>query len=378
MRIVYINDEMIHHNGMVRVFVDKMNYFVDKYNYEIYLVTTDQANGKIAYPISERIICKDLGVDTYKAYRYSLFNRIFIGCFLKIILRMRLKKYINVIGPDLIITTTDYDICTVNKIKGNIPYIVESHSMASRIIYERNQWNFFHKILKCNQLKQVTKTSALVTLTNGDAKDWKGIKEAIVIPNIVHLNPYNTVSKGKNKHIIFVGRISNQKGIIDLLHIWHEVYKLHNDWILDIYGEKEECESYTLLNEYSLESENIVVHDPTNRIFEEYLRSSILILTSEYEPFGLVLPEAMSCGLPVVSFDCPYGPRDIITDGIDGFLISPKDYNEFINKICLLIENPDLRKKMGITAQLNSQRFSADNIMPKWIDLFNRMIAKDL
>lgn len=378
MRIVYINDEMIHYNGMVRIFIDKMNYFADKYKYEIYLITTDQVSCDTAYPISKRIIHKDLDVKTFKAYRYSLLTRIFMTWSLKIILRMRLKKYLNKIAPDIIITTTDYDIGTVNKIKGDIPYIVESHSMHSRFALEKKGLNIIHKILRYNQLREVSKTSALVTLTNGDAKDWKGIKDAIVIPNIVHLNPYDTVSECKNKHIIFVGRISNQKGINSLLYIWHEVYQLHKDWILDIYGEKEQCESYTLLHEYSLEAENIVVHGPTNNIFKEYLQSSILILTSEYEPFGLVLLEAMSCGIPVVSFDCPYGPRDIIKNGVDGFLISPQYYNDYINKICLLIDNPDLRKKMGMIGKINSQRFSPDKILPEWIDLFNRVIDKKL
>ena len=249
--------------------------------------------------------------------------------------------------------------------------------MYSHFDSEKKGLNIVHKILKCNQLRQVSKTSALVALTNGDAKDWKSIKEAVVIPNLVHLNPYDTVSDCENKHIIFVGRISNQKGIHSLLHIWHGVHQLHKDWILDIYGEKEQCESETFLHEYSLEAENIVVHGPTNNIFKEYLQSSILILTSEYEPFGLVLLEAMSCGLPVVSFDCPYGPRCIIKDGVDGFLISPKDYNDYINKICLLIDNPDLRKKMGMIAKINSQRFSADNIMPKWVDFFRKIVDKN-
>ena len=92
---------------------------------------------------------------------------------------------------------------------------------------------------------------------------------------------------------------------------------------------------------------NIVINQPTSFIFEEYLKSSLLLMTSRYEPFGLVLPEAMSCGLPVLAFNCPYGPVDIITDSQDGFLIKNRDINAFAEKVCLLIENLELRKTIG-------------------------------
>ena len=118
---------------------------------------------------------------------------------------------------------------------------------------------------------------------------------------------------------------------------------------------------------------NIVVHEPTSTIFEEYLNGSMLLLTSRYEPFGLVLPEAMSCGLPVVAFDCPYGPVDIISDGIDGFLIKDRSIEEFANKICMLMESEDLRRKLGNAGVLSSQRYQASRIMPLWKNLFEQL-----
>ena len=118
---------------------------------------------------------------------------------------------------------------------------------------------------------------------------------------------------------------------------------------------------------------NIYIHEPTHDIFDKYLEHSMLLLTSCYEPFGLVLPEAMSCGLPVISFDCPYGPADIISDGVDGFLIKNRNINDYVEKICFLIENENIRIKMGQEGILSSQRFKASNIMPQWIQLFNQL-----
>ena len=119
---------------------------------------------------------------------------------------------------------------------------------------------------------------------------------------------------------------------------------------------------------------NIVVHEPTLDIFEKYKENSILLLTSIYEPFGLVLPEAMSCGLPVVSFDCPYGPSDIINDNLDGFLVKSGDIDCFVNRICCLINDQKLRIKIGQAGVISSKRFDAMHIMPLWENLFNSIV----
>jgi glycosyltransferase involved in cell wall biosynthesis len=117
----------------------------------------------------------------------------------------------------------------------------------------------------------------------------------------------------------------------------------------------------------------ILIHEPDANIVERYLESSIHLLPSVYEPFGLVIVEAMSCGLPVVSFDCPYGPANIIIDGKDGFLIKDRNIEKFAEKLCLLIENPELRKSMGQVGIVSSQRYDASQIMPKWKALFEQM-----
>ena len=119
----------------------------------------------------------------------------------------------------------------------------------------------------------------------------------------------------------------------------------------------------------------IAIHKPTSHIFQAYQVSSLLISTSLFEPFGLVIPEAMSCGLPVVAYDCPYGPSDIITDGVDGFLIKNRDVNSFSIRICQLIESHDLRCQMGQNGILSSQRYNISDIMSKWISLFEQLTS---
>ena len=110
------------------------------------------------------------------------------------------------------------------------------------------------------------------------------------------------------------------------------------------------------------------MNNPTDHIMEEYLKSSIYVMSSVFEGFAMVLLEAMSCGLPCVSFDCPYGPRNVITDGEDGFLVEYLNSQALADQICNLIENEELRKRMGSNGRRNVLRFSRETIMPQWVD----------
>jgi glycosyltransferase involved in cell wall biosynthesis len=157
-----------------------------------------------------------------------------------------------------------------------------------------------------------------------------------------------------------------------MLGIWSQVNEKHPDWQLRIYGDGELKEQYMPIIQGM--DANIHVFPPTPAIMEKYFESSILILTSLYEPFGLVLPEAMSCGLPVVAFDCPYGPAEIITDGVDGFLILDRNIEAFADRVCQLIEDEALRKKMGKAGVLSSMRYSPEKIMPQWKSLFENLV----
>ena len=172
--------------------------------------------------------------------------------------------------------------------------------------------------------------------------------------------------------------LSKQKNISVLLDIWKKVNLANPDWVLHIYGEKGDIEDCVFDRLLMAKNIGIVIHEPVRKqMIEEYKKHSILVLTSIFEPFGLVLPEAMSCGLPVVSFDCPYGPADIITDGVDGFLIKNRDVNEFAGRVCQLIEDRELRVRMGQAAVKSAQRYRADLIMPKWKELFERLCQKE-
>ena len=222
--------------------------------------------------------------------------------------------------------------------------------------------------------KALSKADQIVALTHGDAEQWRKINPNVsVIANIVTMNDRDVYSNCEAKRVIFVGRMDSQKGYQYLDAIWRIVEKRHPDWRLDIYGEgADQLENHNMIPQ----GRHVYPHPQTLDILEKYKESSILILTSIYEPFGLVMPEAMSCGIPVVAFDCPYGPSEIISDGKDGFLVDCYDVEAFANRLCMLIENEALRKQMGQYAAQSSLRFKKEVIMPQWNNLFKSLIDK--
>lgn len=372
MRIIYVNDALAIWGGLERIIVEKINYLVEEYGYEVHLLTVNQGSHPIPYSLSSRVVYHDLGISFHRQYNYSQLIRIVKRWQLNRLFVKRLRKYILNIKPDIIVSVRAELTRGIVRAKGNIPLVYESHT--SRYGQKFNNSGFYAIVKAAWYNRSVRNANLVVVLTEGDASDWREINPNVtVVPNIVHLNESGKYSTCEAKSVIFVGRFSRQKDIRSLLEIWEIVHKRHQDWTLHIYGGYGE-EQNELLPVIDGMQANIQVHEPTPDILEKYRECSVSLLTSRFEPFGLVLPEAMSNGLPVVAFDCPYGPADIITDGKDGFVIKNRDIQAFAGKLCELIENKELRLSMGHAGILSSRRFSSDIIMPMWHSLFSQLI----
>ena len=362
MRILYVFRSLAVWGGIERVLVEKMNYLSSVYGYEVYMITSDQGQHPVPYQLDERVHLLDLQIRFHTQYQYRRWQRLKEARRLSRLYHQRLKEKLKEIIPDMIVCTTSQDVHGLLKIKGKIPLVVESHVN----FIHPDSW--LHRTRTLYNNYWIGKADAVVTLTQGDAKNWRHVSRNVyVIPNIVHLNDTGRFSDCVNKRAIFVGRLVEQKGLPDLIEIWRIVNSRYPDWQLDVFGNGEM---------ESIPDIKLFVHPPTKNIMEEYMNSSMLLMTSVYEPFGLVLPEAMSCGLPVVAFDCPYGPVDIITHESNGFLVQGRDINHYADFVCQLIESPGLRQTMGTAGVKASQRYQADKIMPQWKDLFVSLTSK--
>lgn len=225
---------------------------------------------------------------------------------------------------------------------------------ASKIM---DKWHF-SKINKCN---------ALVVLTDADKRDWsRFIKTNIfVIPNILTTYPDNITDYSKrSKRILCVGRLDKQKGFDLMIKAWARIADKHKEWKVDIFGDGELKNTLNELIKNHRLKDRITIHPSTSHIYDEYMDSSIFAFSSRYEGFGLVLIEAMSCGIPCVSFDCPHGPSEIITHGKNGLLVPNGNIIEFANSLDWMMNNYEQRRSMSINARISSQKYHRDNIMP--------------
>lgn len=371
MRILYIFRSLATWGGIERILVDKMNNLVAMYNYNVYMLTSDQGDHPIPYRLDERVRLEDLGIRFHQEYQYHGLKRLIVAKRLKSLYEKRLSEKLCQIHPDVIVCTTADHIDSIVKLKGSVPLVVESHSICKRTIEQGRFW-LLRKWYRKNYLMTLSHVNVIVALTERDAVEWRKLHHnVLVIPNMVNLNE-GSMSTLENKRVIFVGRFDYQKQPMELIKIWQRVFLSFPDWQLDIYGEGEQQgELKEFLKSHNV---NITFHQPTDRIFDCYRTSSLLVSTSLFEPFGLVIPEAMSCGLPVVAYDCPYGPSSLIENEISGFLIEQNNISFFVDKVCLLMKDIELRRRMGKEAVLSSQKYKVSNIMPLWKDLFDKLL----
>lgn len=382
MKIVYVYPVMVHRAGTERILIDKMNYLAETVGYDIVLLTHEQGEHPMPFPISPKVRHEDLNVRFFPLYKYNRLFRFFKELMLRRRLRQRFNNFMDSFSPDVVIATTYYanlfsliDKCPVRPVR-----ILESHIDKRYILTNdpENKKRFFKYLRMYLDMRVVNKLSShfdlLVSLTQEDANDWSSLIRTKVIPNVVHLREDGAHTNWHNKRVVFAGRYMAQKGIPDLFQIWSLVYEKHPDWHLDLYGDGELRDM--IMKEADKLQKNIHVNGSSDSILDCFCESSIFVLSSLYEPFGLVIVEAMSCGLPVVAFDCPYGPSKILKEGVEGFLIPERNIVLFANRVCQLIESYEMRMKMGRAGMISAQRYSAENIMPRWVSLFEELLKE--
>lgn len=374
MKVVYVFRSLAMWGGIERILVDKMNCLVEMYGAEVCLLTADQGSHAIPYTLARGVHVEDLGIRFHQQYQYGGFRRLWKGRQLRRLFERRLSARLAEIQPDVIVAVATAYADSVAKVKRRVPMIVESHSICLRTLHSDR---FLHQYYDFRLKHALRRAQCIVALTEGDAREWRriyGEQRVRVIPNMVHLNTTGRQSTLQQRRVIFAGRLDYQKRAMSLLHIWQRVYPQHPDWALDIYGEGEEQQAVEQRARQL--GMNIRVNQPTGHIFDRYCDSSILVSTSLFEPFGLVIPEAMSCGLPVVAYDCPYGPSALITDGEDGFLVPMDDEQAFAARLDELMGSEPLRRRMGQAAILKSHRFAPPHVMPAWKELLEEVSGK--
>jgi len=383
MKIVYLlPGGLFNSGGMERVVTIKANYLTDVFNYDVSIVTTEQMGRPVFYPLSDKIHLYHLDLDIGKYFGTENYIQKLFRRFFKIReYKKKISELLKEIQPDITITTLGgLDIDFINNLKDGSIKIGELHfpgnyrKLMTQKMYKSYVPNLVGSMMTSNFKQECKKLTRLVVLTQEEKTYWKESSNIEVIPNPLPFEPqrFSTV---KNEKAIAVGRLAYEKGFDLLIKAWEKVSVRHPDWELTIYGSGSEKDALLKLIK-GKKLENVVkLHDPVKGIQNVYPEYSMFILPSRYlEALPMVLLEAMACGVPLVAFDAPCGPKDVIKEGQNGFLVKAGDIKTLADKINQLIESPEMRKTMGNTAVEMSADYRIERIMPRWDQLFKELI----
>lgn len=375
MKIVYVIETLASTGGTEKMISQKANYLADKLGNDVTIITCSQnVSQPNIFSLSDRVRQIYLGIPLYSQYQYKYPKRLWLKYKLNKQLQSSINAAIQKSDPNILIGVSHFNADVICSINTRAKKIIECHEARFFTLSGKSQHQnliskLYLKIYRFHYFKTIEKKAdVVVTLTQGDKELWNKARRIEVIPNFSNIS-VNTVSSCNMKRVISVGRLSWEKGYERLIKIWRIIALRYPDWHLDIYGEGE-LENIIKEEISEREIKNIYFHNYTNRINDEYSKSSIFVMTSHYEGFGLVLLEAMRHGVPCVAFNCPFGPSCIIENDQSGFLVENDNINIFAEKLSLLIKDDVLRKNFSRKAIIRSKVFTIENVMEQWKSLF--------
>lgn len=379
MKILYCHCSLYNPGGMERVLLNKVRWIKENTHWEVVVVTTDQQGRKLFYDFPKGVRFFDLGIN------YSVDNALpahqkILSYFRKRKLhRSRLTKLLMRERPDITVSLFPSESSFIPDIKDGSKKVLELHfNRYFRLQYGRkgvlglaDRWRSWQDV------KLARRFDSFVVLTEEDKGYWGEMSNISVIPNAA-MQLGECHSDVSQPRVIAVGRLDYQKGFDRLIQAWEIVQKDIGcrNWQLDIFGQGEWRDMLQRMIEKAGLDQSAHIHPPTSQIGNEYADSSLLVMSSNYEGFPMVMIEAMACGLPVVSFDYKCGPRDIIDNGINGLLVSNGDIEGLTHAMIKIMGDDAYRKFLSANAKRIVETYSEEAVMAKWIALFSNLIQR--
>ena len=379
MKIIYCIRATYNPGGMERVLLNKVTYLVNKLHWDVTIVTTDQQGRPPFYPFPEQIRMIDLHIDYADDNEKPVFGKI-TGYLRR---RQKHRKALATLlmreKADVVVSLYPSESSFIPSIPDGSKKVLELHYCKFfRLQYGRSgllglidRWRTRH------DEKIARRFDKFVVLTQEDCGYWGALPNLEVIPNAA-MQFGECHSDVSQPRVIAVGRLDYQKGFDRLIQAWEIVQKdaKCRNWRLDIFGQGEWRDMLQRMREKAGLDQSAHIHPPTSQIGNEYADSSLLVMSSNYEGFPMVMIEAMACGLPVVSFDYKCGPRDIIDNGINGLLVSNGDIEGLAYAMIEVISDNAYRKLLSANAKRIVETYSEEAVMAKWIALFSNLIQR--
>lgn len=376
-KIVYCTPALYMAGGVERVLTLKANYFAEHFDYDITIILTEGKEKSLFYPLSDKVKVVNLDIGFEELWTCSFIKKIFVYLKKQYLFKRLLKQELMRIRPNITISLLRREINFLTSIKDGSKKIGELHiNRAHYRNFESKDANIlkdlFSKFWMKALLSKLRQLDCLVVLTEKDRDAWVELKNIMTIPN-----PLSNTSVEKStlvkKRVIAVGRYCHEKGYDHLLKAWSIVQTKCPEWQLAIFGDGDSSEYERMRDELHIDSNRCLLNGRTPDVITEYVNSSIAVCSSRFEGFGMVIVEAMACGLPVVSFDCPWGPRSIITKDEDGLLVENGNVEKLAEALIIMIQHPEMRGRMATKAVKNVQRYKIEQIAEQWKNLFDSL-----
>ncbi len=378
MKLIYCIASVYNPGGMERVMLNKLRWFARQGEYDLMVVTTDQQGRAPFYEFPPEVQMIDLGIN------YSLDNRRvpmakILSYFRK--RRVHKEKLTELLmreRADIVVSLYPSESSFIPDIQDGSKKVLELHyNRFFRLQYNRKGLLGLADRYRMRQDGRIVrKFDRFVVLTHEDAGYWGALPNLAVIPNAALPVPEAIYNPG-SRRVIAVGRLDYQKGFDRLLDAWALIPdEVREGWKLDIFGQGEWEQMLRKQIARLGISDSASIIRPTSRIFEEYARSAFLAMSSHFEGLPMVMIEAMACGLPVVSFDYPCGPKDIILNRENGLIVPEGDVRALAAAMAELMADTGRRQHMSVKAREVTRVYSEENVMNLWKQCFDSLTCK--
>lgn len=379
MKIIYCTHSTYNPGGMERVLLNKVTYLSQLPGWEVSVVTTDQHQRPPFYPFPEKVRMTDLDINYSDDNDKGAWKKIFGYLRKRKEHKRKLTALLQKEKPDIVVSLYPSESSFIPDIKDGSKKVLELHFCKFfRLQYGRKGLlGWIDKVRTRQDERIVRRFDKFVVLTHEDRGYWGNLPNMEVIPNAA-MHVSKSYSDVTNKRVIAVGRLDYQKGFDRLIEAWELIQRTGEwtDWRLDIFGQGEWKDMLQqMIDERGLQH-SVRINKPTKQIGEEYVKSSLLVMSSHYEGFPMVMIEAMACGLPVVSFDYKCGPKDIIQHGINGLLVPEGDIKALANAMMEVMADEAYRRMLSQNARKVVDTYSEEAVMKQWIRLFTSITAR--
>lgn len=378
LKIVYLTPALYMAGGVERVLTLKANYFAEHFGYDISIILTEGKDKPLFYPLSEKVRIINLNIGFEELWTCSFLKKIVVYLKKQRQYRKMVEQELMRLRPDITISLLRREINFLTSIKDGSKKIGELHvNRANYRNYNTEKVGLIKRLFarwwSYSLLQKLRKLDRLVVLTEKDREAWTELDNVVALPDPLPFVP-SSVSPLSKKRVVAIARYSHEKGIDLLLKAWAIAEKKVEDWQLEIFGDGDKTSFEQLIDTLGIDRTRCWLNGRTDDVEQEYLNSSLFVLSSRFEGFGMVIVEAMACGLPVVAFDCPWGPRSIISDGEDGLLVENGNVEALADALSRLMGDEVLRQSMAEKAIVNVKRFEIETIANQWLYVFNNVM----